>query len=235
MLTKDKNKAKKIYFFLEKYPKLQKITEWIYIKLNTKGNKYRIRGKDNLIESQGSILDRVSFQIEGSNNQIVIGQHSILRQTRFIIKGSNHKIAIGENSRVNKGGCIWLEDNGCELYIGKNTTIERGTIAVTENGSVIRIGDNCMFSDNVDIRSGDSHSILDLETSQRINPAANVEIKEHVWLGNGVKVLKGVTIGENSVIGIGSVVSKNIPPNSVAVGVPAKVVKENVTWSREKV
>lgn len=53
-----------------------------------------------------------------------------------------------------------------------------------------------------------------------------INIGDNVWLGRGVAVLKGVTIGEGSVIGANSVVNKDIPPQSVAVGVPAQVVKE---------
>jgi lipopolysaccharide O-acetyltransferase len=54
---------------------------------------------------------------------------------------------------------------------------------------------------------------------------APVRIGQRVWLGEGVSVLKGVTIGDGSIIGAGAVVNKDIPPNCIAVGVPARIVK----------
>ncbi|RLM32799.1 DapH/DapD/GlmU-related protein [Haloarcula sp. Atlit-120R] len=58
-----------------------------------------------------------------------------------------------------------------------------------------------------------------------------MHIGDNVWIGQGVTVLKGVSIGDGSVIGASSVVSKDIPPQSLAVGQPANVVREDVAWS----
>jgi acetyltransferase-like isoleucine patch superfamily enzyme len=87
----------------------------------------------------------------------------------------------------------------------------------------IRIGNNCMFAANVIISDSDWHGIYN-----RIRPfrcTKPVTIENNVWLGERVIVNKGVAIGENSVVGAGSVVTKNIPPNSVAAGNPARVIK----------
>lgn len=59
----------------------------------------------------------------------------------------------------------------------------------------------------------------------RVGEPKPVTIKDNVWLGYGVIVMKGVTIGENSIIGMNSVVTRDIPANSIAVGSPAKVIK----------
>jgi acetyltransferase-like isoleucine patch superfamily enzyme len=64
---------------------------------------------------------------------------------------------------------------------------------------------------------------------KRINYARDINIGKHVWIGAYVNILKGVTIGDNSIIGIRSIVTKNIPQNCIALGVPAKVIRENVT------
>ncbi|EHM02236.1 bacterial transferase hexapeptide repeat protein [Acetobacteraceae bacterium AT-5844] len=55
-------------------------------------------------------------------------------------------------------------------------------------------------------------------------------IGDHVWIGDDALVLKGVTIGQASIIGARSVVTKDVPPNSVAVGTPARIIRRNVTW-----
>ena len=87
----------------------------------------------------------------------------------------------------------------------------------------IRIGDNTMLAANVTISDSDWHGIYN-----RIRPfrcTKPVVIENNVWLGERVIVCKGVTIGENSVIGAGAVVTKNIPANVIAAGNPAKVIK----------
>jgi acetyltransferase-like isoleucine patch superfamily enzyme len=63
-----------------------------------------------------------------------------------------------------------------------------------------------MIAKFVEIRTGDSHSIIDIQTGERINKAGNVILKDHVWLGAHIKVLKGVTLGENFIIGASSIV-----------------------------
>lgn len=86
----------------------------------------------------------------------------------------------------------------------------------------IRIGDNCMLAANVYISDSDWHGIYN-----RIRPfrcTKPVVLENNVWLGEAVIVNKGVTIGENSVIGAGSVVTKSIPANVVAAGNPARVI-----------
>lgn len=87
----------------------------------------------------------------------------------------------------------------------------------------IRIGDNAMLAANVTISDSDWHGIYN-----RIRPfrcTKPVVIENNVWLGERVIVCKGVTIGENSVIGAGAVVTKDIPANVIAAGNPAKVLK----------
>lgn len=108
-----------------------------------------------------------------------------------------------------------------EIVIGDYCLISPG-VRISAAKS-IRIGDNCMFAANVIISDSDWHGIYN-----RIRPfrcTKSVVIENNVWLGERVIVNKGVTIGENSVIGAGSVVTKSIPSNSVAAGNPARIIK----------
>ena len=150
------------------------------------------------------------------------------------MRGSNHLLKIGKNCRYS-GGEIYFEDHSCEIAIGNNKTIESAHLAVTEPPKKISIGEDCMFSSRIEFRTGDSHSIIDNLTKKRINPAQNTKIGNHVWIGAHSIVLKGVEIGNNSIIGTNSIVTKSIVSNSIATGIPAKVVKHDIDWLRERI
>jgi acetyltransferase-like isoleucine patch superfamily enzyme len=194
--------------------------------------KKLINGNSNRISNLG-ILKNVIFDISGNNNSISIGKNSSINNTLFYIRGDNHLIDIGENCYYGQGE-LWIEDNDCSLIIHSQTTVERAHLAVTESFSRLEIHKDCMISNFVEIRTGDSHSIIDLNTNKRINKAENVTIEEHVWIGAHAKILKGVTIKKNSIIGIASIVTNNIPENSIASGVPARVIRTDVTWDRSR-
>ena len=93
------------------------------------------------------------------------------------------------------------------------------------------LGVGCLLS-NVTIRNSDLHSIMDIETGERINQARDIIIGAGVWLGEDVAVYKGVTIGEGSIVGARSTVLKDIPANVAAAGTPARVIREGVSWKR---
>ena len=197
-------------------------------------NKYNVNGSKNLIINEGVLLKKVKFDITGDHNQIYFHEDSFIENVTFFFRGSNHHLSIG-NHCIIKGGSFWFEDDNCTINIGNNTTIENAHLAVTENEKSIEIGYDCMLAYDIEIRTGDSHSIIDLNSNTRINYARNVKILDHVWIGADVKILKGVTIGKNSIIGTGSIVNKSIPDNCIAAGIPAKVVRNNVTWNRQRI
>lgn len=86
----------------------------------------------------------------------------------------------------------------------------------------IRIGDSCMLANGVYITDADWHGLYNRVDLGRTGPVA---LGQNVWLGDGVIVCKGVTIGENTVVGAGAVVIQDLPANAVAAGNPAHVVK----------
>ena len=100
----------------------------------------------------------------------------------------------------------------------------------------ITVGNDCMFSNKIQLRTSDSHSILD-ENAKRINLGGDIEIGNHVWIGNEVMVLKGTTIPDNCIVGARSIVTASLcaPPNSIIAGIPARVVKTNINWKRERI
>ncbi|HEY3493280.1 MAG TPA: acyltransferase [Polyangiaceae bacterium] len=111
---------------------------------------------------------------------------------------------------------------GALLEIGERTFINYGcSIGATLS---IRIGANSSIGTYCTLIDNDFHCI-EPERRQEQPPSAPIVLEENVWLGTRVVVLRGVRIGQGSVIGAGSVVAKDIPPRTVAAGVPAKVIK----------
>lgn len=108
------------------------------------------------------------------------------------------------------------------LEIGESAFINYGSsIAATQ---LVRIGPRCTIGTYVIMMDNDYHR-LEPEWRDERPPSAPIILEENVWLGARVIVLRGVTIGTGSVIGAGSVVVQDIPPRSVAAGVPARVIR----------
>ena len=78
--------------------------------------------------------------------------------------------------------------------------------------------------------ASDMHSLLDLDSGERINPAADITVGDGVWLAERVTLMKGVAIGNGSAVGYASVVTRDIPPHCLAAGYPARVLRERITW-----
>lgn len=121
--------------------------------------------------------------------------------------------------------------NGALIHIHKKGTlilhggyINMGCIIVCEG--TIEIGEDCAIAPNVMIRSCDSHQIVGHESES----VKDIKIGNHVWIGQNAAVLKGVTIGDGAIIGANAVVTKDVPAHCLAVGNPAKVIRENVEW-----
>jgi maltose O-acetyltransferase len=110
---------------------------------------------------------------------------------------------------------------GGTLSIGARTYINYG-VSISAQQQVT-IGERCLIGTYVNIMDSDFH---DLRDHFRPGKVAPIVIEDDVWIGVRSIILKGVRIGRGSVIGAGSVVTQDIPPNSLAFGVPAKVVKE---------
>jgi acetyltransferase-like isoleucine patch superfamily enzyme len=89
-----------------------------------------------------------------------------------------------------------------------------------------------MFANNITLRTDDQHPIIDLEKGVRQNPANDIVLEPHVWLGQNVIVSKGVVLGLGSVIGAGSLVLKPTRRFSLNGGVPAKELAIGRTWTR---
>jgi len=114
-------------------------------------------------------------------------------------------------------------DFGHHIWIGERVFINMNCTFVDVGG--IEIQDDVLIGPNVQLVS--VNHPLDRQPALRHRfYGRRVVIKRNAWLGAGVTVLPGVTIGENAVVGAGAVVTKNVPDNTVVAGVPAKIIKQ---------
>jgi maltose O-acetyltransferase len=117
-----------------------------------------------------------------------------------------------------------------ELQVGPEGTLEIGEGVFMNSGCsigammLIRIGAGCSLGPQVIIMDNDFHQ-LEPERRNEVPPSAPVILEKNVWLGARVIVLRGVTIGEGSVVAAGSVVTKDVPPRSVVGGIPARFLR----------
>lgn len=185
------------------------------------------------ISSKG--LYRINKEIIGSGHSLIIGDNTILNDTVIHMTGRNNKIIIGSNCIIGQGCSFWCEGVNAVIEIGDNTTFTRDIhLNAQEDNKKIAIGNDCMFSNTIIIRTSDSHPIYDNQ-GNRINFADDVIIGNHVWIAPNSKVMKGSIIGDGSIIGSDTMVTKTLPNNCLAVGHPARIVKSDISWSREDV
>ncbi|NWJ45890.1 MAG: acyltransferase [Chloroflexi bacterium] len=113
-----------------------------------------------------------------------------------------------------------VANKGGRLEIGEGTYINYGTSIACSKSIVI--GKKCLIGTYCNIIDNDYHGILDRDKPA---PSQEVVLEDNVWIGGKVIILKGVTIGKDSVVAAGSVVTRSIPPRCIAAGVPAKIIK----------
>lgn len=195
--------------------------------------KTRYNCKGVIFENYG--YARIDKDIIGKNNLIKIGENTIIHKSNIRIRGDNNKLIIDEDCHIGESCSFWMEGNDINIHIGKGTTMTYGVhLCAQENNTKIIIGEDCMLSNTISIRTSDSHPIYSLYSTKRLNNADNVILKNHVWIAPNVKIMKGVRIEEGSIIGTDTIVTKNIPAHALAVGHPAKIVKSEIKWTRER-
>ena len=159
---------------------------------------------------------------------------------RFVLRSNNVKCGSGcrlqptVRVRATDGGRLWLGDNVSvdrfaditvkygNIDIGSNVYIGQASVICARDSIII--GSFTQIAEHVTIRDQDHRFGVGLVTSQSGFITAPIIIEDNVWIGAKATITKGVRVGKNSVIGANSVVTKDIPPDVVAAGVPACVV-----------
>lgn len=142
------------------------------------------------------------------------------------------KVTLGEDVKIgyslgsmSGNGEVLLQARRPEAVVSIGArSVTNNNVTVVANKSV-EIGEECLIGEQVVIYDSDFHAIKRENRKDSIGEVLPVKIHDGVWLGSRVMVLKGVEIGENSVIAAGVIVTESIPSNVVAGGVPAKVIR----------
>ena len=185
---------------------------------------------NGLISFANTIYNYIVFKYR----HVVFGTNSKINGRIYCVSNSKQGIIIGDNVTINSclksnpiGGnertILFAKGDG-KISIGNNCGISNSAIFATKH---IKICDNVLIGGNVKIYDTDFHWV---DYSKRINKeggqSAEILIKDGAFIGAHSVILKGVTIGERSVIGANSVVTKNIPSDELWAGNPAKFIRK---------
>jgi len=177
------------------------------IKSHISKSSVYVSGTENIIASENALIESCQIYIQGTSNELKISKNVKLRKTIIHIRGSN-----------------------CKIIIGNNTSFGQVRIVNAGENNNIKIGEDCMFADNIEIWASDTHTIYD-KNKHFINPERPITIGNKVWVGSHVKILKGVSINDGAIIGMNSLVTKNLKANTIYAGNPLREIKSDITWS----
>lgn len=180
----------------------------------------------------------LQYNLKSKLPLVQLGEKSVLHNESKInnLQKEPKKIKIGDGTHIR--GELTIYPYGEGITIGDNSYI--GENSVIRAASQIEIGNNVLIAHNVSIIDTDSHEVNHIERAVSYKKmlmnghpftpgnvkTEPIKIKDYAWISYNCSILKGVTIGEGAIIGAGSVVTHDVPPYSLAVGNPAKVIKE---------
>lgn len=156
-------------------------------------------------------------------NKIKAGKGCVIKSTVDFTMTDNSNLVLGDNVIIQDYAWFPLTKPNPNVIIGNDVVIGRYNIIGGKN--LIKIGDYCRFGSFVQVLDTGHGFKKDILIKDQEAIIGETVIGKDVWIGVGAKILMGVTIGDGAVIGANAVVTKDIPSNAIAVGVPAEVIK----------
>ena len=183
----------------------------------------RLKDAQNIAIGFGVVFHRgVEIDLDAGNELKIGDRVNLGRDVGISCNEQKNKIELDNVVSLDRGVELRAHGGG-QIYIGERTYI--GPYTCISGHGKVAIGKDCLIASHCSIYA---HNYNFSDPSKTIKEqgfvSKGITIEDDCWLGSGVRVVDGVTIGQCSVIGAGAVVTKNIPPYSIAVGVPAKVV-----------
>lgn len=190
-------------------------------------NSIAVTGNSEIIDTANSIFRISALGMQTRALLINNSRHENIFDSLYLNKGASFQL--GMDAQADIRNCLLNNNSKITIYSGKMKIEDTyiGENCIIHAYKQISIGSGTIISWNVSILDGDGHSLYSCEKN---NSPQSIVIENDVWIGSNSIILKGITIGKGSVIAAGSVVTKSIPPYSLAAGNPAKVIKNNVKW-----
>lgn len=161
-----------------------------------------------------------------TNQNINIEQNNSIHISAELIVNLGGSISIGNNNEILNN--VLLMTYGGNIEIGNGCSINPFTIIYGHGG--VKIGDDVLIAGHcMLIPSNHNFNNIEIPISKQGSTNKGIIIENNVWIAHGCTILDGVKISSGSIIGAGSVVSKDVPPNSIVVGIPAKVIKTRLS------
>lgn len=186
----------------------------------------------NRIEYSGAPSEAVQITFRGRNNVARIHTDAHVRNLQVDFNANNGTFELGANPRRRGFAAQVRVGEDATVRLGDGVSATSKVLVSAVEGVTVDIGDDTMFASQNQVRADDGHPIFDVRTGERLNFAQSIRIGAHTWLGWGSIVLAGVEIGEGTVVGANSIVTRSLPNNVIAVGSPAKVIRTDVAWER---
>ncbi len=172
----------------------------------------------------------------GNNNTICIHKNCLNKFINsFIYCTDNCHFEINKTYNNIRGLKLVLNAKNSRVTVGKNSLFSGGNIVLSgENNLSVKIGNNCYFGSNLNIRTSDAHSLIDNISQEILNKGEDIIIGNNVWLANNVTVNKGVKLSDYTVVASNSLVNKKFNENNILIaGIPARVNKKDISWRPE--
>lgn len=188
---------------------------------------------ENSKETLKFFINGLKVNFHGKNSKVIIHQPIKFSNCTFEI-ASNVTVEI-QPSRYSINNLRISTSLNSKVVIGKDFSCFDCVIDNhDEAGKSVVIGNDCMFSHGIIMRTSDGHTIYNLTTKEILNkPKNGIKIGDHVWVGMGVTISKDVSVPSNCVIGAKSLVNKSfVEQNIIIAGTPAKIIKTNIGWDR---
>ncbi|KZL06471.1 acyltransferase [Pseudovibrio sp. Ad26] len=151
---------------------------------------------------------------------------------KIIFDGKRNSVKMGKGCKFR--GKILVKGNEQTVSLGDFSSFQRVNI-LCEEAEYVRIGKYCMFSRNIEVRTSDAHSVIDVESRRRVNKSTPISIGDHVWVGVGVLINKGTALPDDCIVGANSFVNSSFSEErTVIAGSPAVIVKRGVSWHPKK-
>jgi acetyltransferase-like isoleucine patch superfamily enzyme len=178
----------------------------------------------------------LKYRIWRLGSKAIFSGEALVNKNTVISSFRPEQVFLGNNVMVY--GKLLLDEYG-RIEIGENSSIREGCVFYC--GNSIKIGKNVIFADNIIVSDTNHHPVSPHDRRLMVKSgwstdlwkwkhakSAPIIIEDNVWIGQYSRILKGVRIGENSIVASNSVVTHNVPSNSIVGGNPAKVIKENI-------